>query len=57
MSHSRSSSSVARLILSCTTVPGISTRLAELLALRDGDPDAFAQLLSANWRQVKNWER
>ena len=34
-----------------------STRLAELLELRDADPDAFAQLLSVNWRQVKNWER
>jgi hypothetical protein len=34
-----------------------SSRLAELLALRDSDPDAFAQLLAASWRQVKNWER
>ena len=34
-----------------------SAKLAELLELRDSDPDAFAQLLSANWRQVKKWER
>ena len=34
-----------------------STRLAELLEMRDSDPEAFAQLLSVNWRQVKKWER
>jgi len=34
-----------------------STKLAELLELRDSDPDAFAQLLAVNWRQVRNWER
>ncbi|MGB2823548.1 MAG: hypothetical protein WBF17_21390 [Phycisphaerae bacterium] len=34
-----------------------STKLAELLALRDSDPEAFAQTLAANWRQVRNWER
>lgn len=34
-----------------------STKLAELLALRDSDPEAFAQMLAANWRQVRNWER
>jgi len=34
-----------------------SARLAELLALRDSDPEEFARLLTVNWRQVKNWER
>ncbi len=34
-----------------------SAKLAELLALRDSDPDAFAELLAVNWRQVRNWER
>jgi hypothetical protein len=34
-----------------------SAKLAELMELRDSDPDAFAQLLSVNWRQVKNWEK
>jgi hypothetical protein len=34
-----------------------STRLAELLALRDSDPEDFARLLAVNWRQVKKWER
>jgi hypothetical protein len=34
-----------------------SAKLAELLELRDSDPEAFAQLLSVNWRQVKRWER
>ena len=34
-----------------------SAKLAELLALRDSDPDAFAQLLAAKWRQVRQWER
>ena len=34
-----------------------STKLAELLALRDSDPEAFAQTLAVNWRQVKKWER
>ncbi len=40
-----------------TLLIAASTKLAELLALRDSGPDAFAQLLAANWRQVKNWER
>ena len=34
-----------------------STKLAELLALRDGDPEAFAAQIAAYWRQVRNWER
>ena len=34
-----------------------STKLAELLALRDSDPKAFAQTLAVNWRQVRHWER
>ena len=34
-----------------------STKLAELLALRDSDPEDFARLLAVNWRQVKKWER
>lgn len=34
-----------------------STKLADLLELRASAPDAFAQLLAVNWRQVKNWER
>ena len=34
-----------------------SAKLAELLALRDNDPDDFARLLAVNWRQVRNWER
>ena len=34
-----------------------SAKLAELLALRDSDPEDFARLLAVNWRQVRNWER
>jgi hypothetical protein len=34
-----------------------STKLAELLALRDEDPERFTALLAGNWRQVRNWER
>ncbi len=34
-----------------------SAKLAELLALRDSDPDDFARLLAVNWRQVRNWAR
>jgi len=34
-----------------------STKLADLLELRASAPDAFAQLLAVNWRQVRNWER
>ena len=40
-----------------TLMVAASTKLAELLEMRDSDPDAFAQLLAVNWRQVKNWER
>ncbi|MCY2927523.1 MAG: hypothetical protein NT031_19210, partial [Planctomycetota bacterium] len=40
-----------------TLMIAASTKLAELLALRDSDPDAFAQVLAVNWRQVRNWER
>lgn len=34
-----------------------SAKLAELLTMRESDPEAFAQLLAANWRQVRHWER
>jgi hypothetical protein len=34
-----------------------SRKLAELLALRDEDPESFATLLAGNWRQVRKWER
>ena len=40
-----------------TLMIAASCELAELLNQRDADPDAFTQLLAANWRQVKNWER
>ena len=40
-----------------TLMIAASSKLAELLNLRDTDPDAFAQLLAVNWRQVRNWER
>ena len=40
-----------------TIMINASAKLAELLALRDDDPDGFAQLLAANWRQVRAWER
>lgn len=40
-----------------TIMIAASAKLAELLALRDQDPDGFAQLLAGNWRQVRNWER
>lgn len=40
-----------------TLMIAASKKLAELLALRDSDTDAFAELLAANWRQVRNWER
>lgn len=40
-----------------TIMIAASTKLAGLLALRDSDPEAFAQTLAANWRQVRNWER
>jgi len=33
------------------------TKPAELLALRDSDPDAFAGMLATNRRRVGNWER
>jgi hypothetical protein len=34
-----------------------STKLAELLELRDSGPDASVQLLAVNWWQVRNWKR
>lgn len=40
-----------------TVMIDASTKLAELLALRDSDPEDFARLLAVNWRQVRNWER
>lgn len=40
-----------------TLMIAASAKLAELLSLRDNDPDAFAELLAVNWRQVKRWER
>jgi hypothetical protein len=40
-----------------TLMIAASKKLAELLTLRDSDPDAFAELLAGNWRQVKRWER
>ena len=40
-----------------TIMIAASTKLAELLAMRDSNPEAFAQTLSVNWRQVRNWER
>ena len=40
-----------------TVMIAASAKLAELLTLQDSDPDAFAELLALNWRQVKNWER
>ena len=40
-----------------TLMISASSKLAELLTQRDADPDAFAQLLAVNWRQVRNWER
>ena len=40
-----------------TLMISASSKLAELLIQRDADPDAFAQLLAVNWRQVRNWER
>ena len=40
-----------------TLMIAASTKLAELLDLRDNDPEDFARVLAANWRQVKHWER
>jgi len=40
-----------------TIMINASAKLAELLALRDDDLDEFAQVLAANWRQVRAWER
>jgi len=40
-----------------TIMINASAKLAELLALRDDDPDEFAQVLAATWRQVRAWER
>jgi len=40
-----------------TLMIAASSKLAELLIQRDTDPEGFAQLLAANWRQVRNWER
>ena len=40
-----------------TLMIAVSTKLADLLALRDEDPEAFAALLAGNWRQAQNWER
>jgi hypothetical protein len=40
-----------------TLMIAASAKLAELLALRDNDPDDFARLLAVNWRQVRNWQR
>lgn len=40
-----------------TLMIAASNKLAELLILRDTDPDAFAQLLAVNWRLVRNWQR
>jgi len=40
-----------------TVMIDASSKLAELLALRDADPEAFAQLLAGWWRSVRDWER
>ena len=40
-----------------TIMINASAEMAELLALRDDDPDGFAQLLTETWRQVRAWER
>ena len=40
-----------------TVMIDASTKLAELLALRDSDPEDFARVLAVNWRQVRNWDR
>jgi hypothetical protein len=40
-----------------TLMIAASSKLAELLALRDDDPESFAALLAGNWHQVRNWER
>ena len=40
-----------------TLMIAASRKLAELLNLRDADPEAFALLLATSWQQVKNWER
>jgi len=40
-----------------TLMIAASTKLAELLAMRDDDPEGFAALLAGSWQQVQNWER
>ena len=40
-----------------TIMIAASAKLAELLALRDDSPEAFAAMLAGNWRQVRHWER
>lgn len=40
-----------------TLMIAASAKLAELLVLRDSNPDAYARLLAEKWPHVRHWER